>query len=52
MTQYLSKCKMQQSMMRHIVLRNTLYKINSFSIAKVKTILFLVKSINKKNVYI
>lgn len=39
-------------MVRHIILCNILYKINSFSIAEAKIILFLVKIINKKNIYI
>lgn len=35
-------------MIYFIILRNTLYKKNSFAITKIKAILFLVKVINKK----
>lgn len=39
--------------MYYIVLCNILHKINNFSIVKIKTILLLVKSINKeKSLYI
>lgn len=45
---HLSMYKMQQSKARYIVPRDSLYKTNSFLIAKAKTILPLVELISRK----
>lgn len=44
--------KMQQNIVYYIILCNTLYKTNSFLIAKAQVILLFIKLINKKKVYI
>lgn len=43
---------MHQNKMHYIILYNSLYKIKDFSITKIKAILVLIKSMNKKKVYI
>lgn len=48
MTKHYLICKIQQNMTYYTVLCNTLYKTNSFLIAKIEVILFLIELINRK----